>query len=146
MRIAGMRLNLMWIGAAIAVALLAIFFFAGHNTPSATAEEFLEDLAHGDSAKLVDVTYVKSGDKAALQKAYEFATQEAGKNYSFLWRIKDEREADANTASVQISVVRNPKRIGSYEENFEIPLIRQNGKWLVDVASISSLLYPALPK
>ena len=135
----------MWFGAAAVVILLAFFFFAGRNTPTATAEEFMEALAKGDYVKLADISYTHGSDKQTLENEYKFATQEAGKNYSFIWRIKDEREADANTASVQISMMRNARRGTSYEENFEIPLIKQDGKWLVDVASINTLMYPALP-
>src|SRR5580658_4325686 len=116
MRFAGLRVNLMWLGAAIAVLLVAIFFFAGRGSPTATAEDFMEDLAKGDSGKLTDITFVRSGNKESMRRAYEFATQEAGKNYSFVWRIKDERQADANTASVQLSVVRNARSAASYEE------------------------------
>ena len=146
MRLAGMRLNLMWLGVAMAVILVAIFVFAGRGSPTSTAVEFMEALARGDSAKLTDLTYNRSGDKEGMQKAYDFATHEAGKNYSFLWRVKDEHQADANTASVQLSVIRNATRGSSFEENFEIQLIRQDGKWLVDVAAINDLLYPALPR
>jgi uncharacterized membrane protein YvbJ len=146
MRFAGIRVNLMWLAAAVAVVLVAIFFFAGRGSPTATAEEFMTALGHGDDAKLTELTYIRTGDKDAMEKAYEFATNEAGKNYSFLWRIRDERQADANTASVQISVMRNARNPTSYEENFEIPLVRKDGKWLVDVAGINDLMYPALPR
>jgi uncharacterized membrane protein YvbJ len=146
MRFAGLRVNLMWLGLAIAVVLVAIFFFAGQGSPSSTAEDFMEALGHGDTAKLVDITYVRNGDKEALRKAYDFATHEAGKNYSFYWTIKDEHQADPNTASVQLSVRRNARRMSSFDENFEIPLVRQDGKWLVDVAGINTLMYPALPR
>ena len=146
MRFAGMRVNLMWLGAAIAVVLAAIFFFAGHGGPTSTAEEFMQDLAKGDVAGLTDISYVRGSDKEALRKAYEFSTQEAGKNYSFMWRVKNESQADPNTASVQLAVIRNARSQASYEENFEIPLVRQNGKWLVDVGGVNALLYPALPR
>ena len=146
MRFAGMRLNLMWLAAAIAVALVGIFFFAGRGSPTSTAEDFMESLGHGDSAKLTELTYIRSGDQETMRLAYDRATHEAGLNYSFLWRVKDEHQADANTATVQLSVIRNAQRQGSYDENFEIPLVRKDGKWLVDVAGINDLLYPDLPR
>ncbi|MHB8637023.1 MAG: hypothetical protein ACYC96_11200 [Fimbriimonadaceae bacterium] len=132
--------------AAIAVVLAGLFFFAGRNSPSATAEQFMDALGRGDAKELTDVSYARNGDKAALLKAFEFATQDAGKNYSFLWRIKDSRQADARTASVQLAVIRNARSSSSFEENFEIPLVRQGGRWLVDVAGINDLMYPALPR
>jgi len=145
MRVAGMRLNLMWLGVAMALILVAIFVFAGRGSPTSTAQEFMEALARGDTAKLTDLTYIRNGDKEAMRKGYDFATHEAGQNYSFLWRVKDEHQADANDASVQLSVIRNARGMASFEENFEIPLVRQDGKWLVDVGGINDLLYPALP-
>src|SRR5271155_5357929 len=98
MRLASMRINLMWVGLAMAAILIAFFVFAGRGSPTATANDYIEALGRGDVAKLTELTYVRSGDRDAMMKGYEFSTQEAGKNYSFLWRVKDEHQADANTA------------------------------------------------
>lgn len=146
MRFAGIKAKFLYLGAAIALVLVVAFFMLGRATPSATAEEYLEALARGDANRLTELSFTHSGTKEQLLDAYKFATEQAGKNYSFIWRIKDEREADANTAAVQISVMRNANRATSYEENFEIPLAKKDGKWLVDVGDINDQMYPALPR
>jgi hypothetical protein len=145
MRIAG-RINLMLLGVVIVVGLIAVFLFAGRGGPTETANKFMIALSRGDVDDLMKLTFVRNGEDAAMRKDYEFATQEASRYYTFIWRVKDEKQANDNTASVQLSVIRNVVRPGSFEENFEIPLVRTDGKWLVDVVSINGDLYPALPR
>ncbi len=63
-----------------------------------------------------------------------------------LYSIRSERIVDSNDAAVSLSVWRNYFSGISYDEKFELPMIKQEGKWLVDVRGINREMFPALPR
>lgn len=145
MRIAG-RINFMLLGVVAVVVLGVVLVFAGRNGPTDTANQFMMALAKGNVDKLMDVTFIRDGDKEAMRKQYDFATKVASPYYTFTWVVRGEKDANDTTASVQLSVWRNAMKNGTYAENFEIPVVKSNGRWLVDVAGINVEMYPALPR
>ncbi len=47
---------------------------------------------------------------------------------------------------VRMMVIRNAERDGAYEEKFELPLVKKDGKWKVEVLGLDRRLYPGLPR
>ncbi len=124
------------------VALVFLILFNG-NSPTEAANQFLSALAAGNDKELMALSWY-DGDRSKLQKEWDFATQVAGKYYSFTWSpITAKRSGDS--ANVEINITKNARKFGSYQEQTAIPLVRKDGKWLVDVKSIDRKMYPDLP-
>lgn len=139
-------MNLVYLGLAIIVVMISIFLFLGRGSPEEVTNQFMTALAKGDVDKLVDLTYDRGGDKAELRKEWEFATHDAGKYYAFRWRVISEAQSSDTEANVELGVFRNALNRGAYEERFGVALLKQNGKWKVDVLALNRQMYPALPR
>ncbi len=124
--------------------LLLVVFLIPTSSPNTAANSFMSALADGDIEKLLLFSYY-NGDREKLRKQWEFSVNEAGKYYVFRWRNVGVKEADDQTAAVKLMVQRNygPE---SYDEKFDLPMVKVDGKWLVDVASVSRALFPAIPR
>jgi hypothetical protein len=70
----------------------------------------------------------------------------AGKDYSFRWSITGEMQTDDNDGTVRLQVERNFGSGASYPENFQLPMVKVNGQWKVEVNGISREMYPGLPQ
>lgn len=128
-----------------AIAIISLLFFSKQG-PEAVASEFMHALAKGDVDRLVELSYYSSGSKEQLRRKWEFSTQVAGKHLPFTFKIKHTKIADERTASVNMDYIKNTRDPSAYEEAYSLPMVKENGRWLVDVASISRTMYPALPK
>jgi hypothetical protein len=127
------------------LAIIVLLTMSKEN-PETVASKFLSALAIGDDEKLTELSYYPNGSKDELKRQWQFATKVAAKNYMFFWKIKFTTVADADTASVALEYTRNSLSPASYGENFQLPMVRDKGRWLVDVRSISREMYPALPR
>ena len=133
------------IASGIGIAALLIITPPG---PSTAAAQFMEALAKGDTKALTELTLPKGKSKEQVQQDWEFTTQKASKYYRFVYQLKDSSTPSPNLGSVKLDVVRNAGMPTSlnYEEHFELGLEKVDGKWLVDVQSISREMYPFLPR
>lgn len=133
------------IGIAGVLAIVVLMFFS-REAPESVASKFMSALAMGDSERLTELSYFPNQSKEELKKQWDFSTKVAGKNYLFVWKIKYAKQADDKTASVALDFTRNAASSMSYPENFQLPLVNDNGRWLVDVRSLSREMYPAMPR
>jgi len=132
-------------GASILV-LLGLILLA-KPSPTSIANGFLVALAKGDVAKLTDMTYLGSdSDKESIRKKWDYATTVVSPHYRFVWKTVGESIPDDSSASVRIQLIRNIGSPAAFEEKYEIPLVKQDGKWLVDVRAINRDVYPGLPR
>jgi hypothetical protein len=145
MRTAG-RVNIVLVGAIVAIVMIGSVLFMGRQSINAVASKFMSALATHDVNTLTDMTFLNGRSKEEVRKQWDFAVNDAGKHYVFAWRITSSKEADPKTASVTLQVLRNAMSQTSYEEKFDLPLVKEDGNWKVDVSAISRDLFPALPQ
>ncbi|MFQ3587076.1 MAG: hypothetical protein SNJ74_02280 [Fimbriimonadaceae bacterium] len=138
------KVHIIPILAAAGIILLAGLLFLARESPVSAADRFLVALAKGDVDQLMDLSYY-AGDREELRRQWEFATQEAGKYYRFRYKIRFAREV-GDTAAVSLEFERDALSGASFPENRQIPMVRDGGRWKVDVAAITRDLYPALPR
>lgn len=138
------KVHIIPILAAAGIVLLAVLLFLARESPISAADRFLVALGRGDVDTLMELSYF-AGDKEDLRRQWEFATQEAGKYYRFRYKIRFAREV-GDTAAVSIEFERDAMSGASFPENRQIPMVRENGRWKVDVAAVTRDLYPALPR
>jgi hypothetical protein len=127
------------------VVVIAILFFLGRSSPMSVAGDFMLALAKADTKKLADLSYMQGLETAEIEKKWDFTVNTAAPHYRFIWRVLGSTQASDEIATVKLELVRN---LGpsSYPENFEIPMVKKSGKWLVDVRSINREFFPALPR
>jgi len=141
------RVNWLILVGVVVCALIAGLFLMGRNSPTSVAGDFMVALAEGNSEKLTDMTYMDGVPKEEIRKKWDFATKEAGPHYRFIWLLGSESISGPDHASVSMKMVRNAGTDPmTYEEKFELPMVKVKGTWLVDVAAIQRDMYPALPR
>lgn len=122
------------------------FLLFNQESPDSAGAKFMFALAKGDSAKLTDLSYISGASKEDIKKQWDYATKVAAPHYLFAFRLNGSSQSSPDEASVKVMMFRNVGDPGSYEEKFELPMVRKEGRWLVDVAGINRGLYPALPR
>jgi predicted outer membrane protein len=139
------RVSLVLIAAlAIVAAVVALFMLAG-DSPSGVAGRFLSALAKGDTKTLAELSYMEGLSQSEIESKWK-ATHDSSKYWVFAYAIKDVKEQDANNATVNLDWVKDIAGVSPEEGKAELPMVKREGKWLVDVRAISRNLYPFLPQ
>ncbi len=129
---------------ALVSAVIALFLLAGES-PSGVAGKFLTALAKGDTKTLTALSYMGELPPDKVEAEWK-KTYEASKYWVFAFGITDSIEQDSNNATVKMQFVKNASSPSAYDEKYELPLVKKDGKWLVDVRGISRDMYPSLPR
>lgn len=127
------------IAGALALGILMLF---SKESPQTACNRFLDALASGNVDTLVETSYYE-GSKEDLRASWKYAT-DVGQHYLFHWETVSVKEHDENSAAVLSQIERNfgPS---SYPEKIDIPMVKVDGRWKVDVRGLFRGLYPALP-
>lgn len=144
------KINLLTLGAIVMVAMIGGSFFLAKEDPSNVGSQFMDALARHDVDRLTALSYVGKDDPAAVEaekkrfhEAWDFCVNTAGQHFLFTWKISNSTIATDNHASVTVMVTKAGP--AAYEEKYELPMEKENGKWVVDVGSISREMFPGLP-
>lgn len=140
-----LRLDVLFVFLAIFVLGALAIYVLQQQTPEEAAEEFLQALAKKDIDKLVQISYLES-PTAPLREQWDYCVNHAAKNYIFLWDYVGSQRIDEEHAAVKVEFMVFHGIEPSYEEPIELPLILHEGKWKVDLNSLSRKFFPALPK
>lgn len=132
----------------VAIALIGMgtyFFVMAGASPASVANDFMIALAKGDAKGLAKLGYMAGMTPEQEEKIWA-QTIERGEYYRFGWHIKSASEANEEKASVVMDFMKNADLPGGYPEDFQLPMVKVDGKWKVDVHGIPRELYPALPR
>jgi len=129
---------------ALVAAVVVLFLMAGES-PSGIAGRFLTALANGDTKTVSELSYMEGKTQDQIKAEWD-KTYEVSKYWHFAWEIQDTNEQDQNNAAVRLEWVKKANSPSSYAEKYELPLVKKDGHWKVDVRGISREMYPALPR
>jgi hypothetical protein len=129
---------------ALVAAVLGLFLFAGES-PSGVAGKFLTALAKGDSKTLAELSYMEGLTTEQVEQRWK-ETHEVSKHWVFSYQIKDTKEQNATNTTVVLDWIKNAVNPSAYAEKFELPMVKRDGKWKVDVRGLSREMYPSLPR
>lgn len=132
------------VAAAIVVGIVALFLMAG-DAPSGVAGRFLTALARGDTKTLTELSYMEGLTDQQIEAKWK-ETHESSKYWMFAYAIKDVKDQDANNATVTLTWLKDASGTAPSEEKAELPMVRKDGKWKVDVRGMSRGMYPFLPQ
>ena len=140
------RISLLALVVIVGLVLVGFILLFGQESLTSVGARFMTALAKGDVDTLTKMSSLGDEPEDQIRKQWVFACNTAGKHYAFLWRITSSMEQERDKiGSVQMQVTRNAMSPGGYDEGFQLPLIKKDGQWKVDVGSISRQMYPALP-
>lgn len=129
----------------VVASIIAIIATAGES-PTTAAAIFMSAMSKGDIKTLTERSYFNPHrEPAEVEKDWK-KTINLGKYYAFIWKVDSDARPTPDRATVKMTVMRDVNKGNSYEEQFSLDMIKVNGKWLVDVRSISRQLYPGLPR
>lgn len=140
------RISLLGIFGILCVALFIALFAFGKESLTSVGSRFMSALGKGDVDTLTSMTYLGNSTPEEVRKQWDFAVNHAGKYYNFHYRITSAAASDDKTAAVNMQLMKNSDQPGSYEEAFEIPLVKVGDEWKVDVRGMSTEIYPGLPE
>lgn len=134
----------------LVIAIVFVVFVVGlllvpSHSPTAAAGEFMIALAKGDTKKLAELSYIQDRSPDELRKEWD-ETMAASKHFRFQWNIRNTSQASEDEASVIMDYTKNFGAGGDYSENTQLPMIRKNGKWMVDLRSLNRGVFPFLPR
>lgn len=139
------RAHWLTIAGILSVFVVAGLFFFGKDAATTTAADFMSALAKGDVETLTELSLFPGATKEELKEKWRYTVKEVGPHYFFAWNIVAVTRSDENNAAARMKVIRNLDR-GGYEENIQLPMVKENGEWKVDVRAINRALYPGLPR
>lgn len=140
------RANWLVVLGLIGVVVIVVLFLIGGRSATSVAAEFMSALGKHDVAKLTELSYMDGDTPEQVRKKWEYTTQVAAPYYRFKWQFLGESSAAPDTSAVRLWVWRDAQSPASYEEKFEIPMVKVDGKWKVDVRGLNRLMYPGLPR
>lgn len=133
----------------VGIACLLLIFplmCASTRGPEYTAAEFMTALGKADVDKLAQTSIIGSASPERTRELWK-QTLERGQHYLFTFRVGASTQNTPDTAVVELWLRRNLQlKMGQEEEKFQLPLIKQNNAWKVDVQSMDRNIYPALPR
>jgi hypothetical protein len=140
------RVNLLFLALIGVIGLVAVIFFVRQDSMGGAGTRFLTALAKHDVNTLTELTYLDKRDPEQVRKQWDFAVNEAAKHYRFLWVVDNSTQADADNGALQLRVWRNLDSPSTYDERFQLPMAKEDGKWKVVVSGISREMFPGLPR
>ncbi len=128
----------------LGILVVAAIALSGGESASMVATQFMSGLAVGDLETVLRTSTISDMDAETQRKVWKDSL-ERGRYYRFRWKYTAESPQSADATSILLAVERNVA-MSSYDENFQIPCRKIDGKWKVDVRSLSRQLYPFLPR
>jgi len=132
------------IAIALVAAVIVLFLMAG-DSASGVAARFLTALQKGDTKTLAELSYMEGLSPDQVQKKWD-ETYAVTKYWQFNWRVTDTKEQDSDNASVNLMWTKDMGSPSAYEDKAELPMLKKDGKWKIDVRAISREMYPDLPR
>lgn len=117
-----------------------------NDGPQQAGGRFMDALARQDEKALSQLSHVSGQTPEQMEQRWKGLVEGPAKYYRFYWKIVTTTQASPESASVQMMVERDQGAASSFEEKFELPMIKVEGKWKVDLRRVDRRLYPFLPR
>ncbi|MBA3725209.1 MAG: hypothetical protein H0W86_01850 [Armatimonadetes bacterium] len=139
------RMNLIVVLGIAGLAAILLLLTLTQQSPQEATNEFMEALATKNVNRLAEMSYLES-PRTPLKEQWDVAVNERAKNFVFIWHFESSRQPSPEEAVVRLTLVefRGPEPKDS--EPYEIPLLKRDGQWKVDLASLTRKFFPALPR
>lgn len=140
------RVNWLVLLACIGLVLIVGLMMLSGGSAASTAQEFMLALQRRDVDKLTELSNVAPAQKEKLHKQWDFCINTATPTYNFRWQFQYTQSTGPDSEVAMIKMWKSADAPGSYDELFQIPLVKIDGTWKVDVYRMSAKFYPAIPR
>jgi len=140
------RISLLALGSLFCVIVVSALLLFSRESPSAAGDRFMAALINHDVDGLTKMSMMKGASEDDIRKQWDFSVNTAEKYYRFAYRIAGAAQSSDTTASVKVFVAKDADHPGAYEELMEVPLVKVNDEWKVDVRALSRDFFPCLPR
>lgn len=139
------RINFIVLFGVLGLAAIGIILLLSERSPESAAETFMVALAKHDVKTLAEMSYLE-GASAPLENLWRDCVENKAKNYVFMWNWEGFRREGADEAVGRITITEFKGPVSDDNETVELPLVKRDGKWKVDLASLSRKFFPCLPR
>lgn len=138
------RINLIIVFGLFGLLAIAGLLFFAKASPESAAIEFMDALARKDVDRLVQLSFLESSNKP-LKEQWDECVNKYAKHFNFVWEIENSIRNSGDRATVRVEYYKFQGPAAGLEGPFELPLVEKDGKWRVDLSSLSKEFFPALP-
>jgi hypothetical protein len=131
---------------AFVAGLVVMALTTGGETPMAVGGKFMSALAAGDAAKLAALSHAEGVSQEELEEQWRYTMDVAAPHFKFTYAIKGESITTDRDAIVWMMYAKDAGSSSAYEERFELPLVKTDEGWRVDVYSLNRDMFPGLPR
>ncbi len=140
------RASLVAVAGAVGIIIILGFIVSSGDSPGTVGARFMAALVNKDSQTLTDLSDLQGRSADEVKKEWDRTLHDA-EHYRFKYRIVSAEEPGPDQAVVRVAVERNYNPNGtSYEENFQLPLKKESGKWKVQTFATNRQMYPFWPR
>ncbi len=136
------KIHWMYAVGLLGILVIVAFFFRMGETPSSAGTKFMDALARGDAKTLTELSYAEGEPAESVQKKWEYTLAYPAKHYVFRWQTKADQGINAEQATYIVDLDRQ----AGYLEPFEIPMVKDQGRWKVDLYQLDRTMFPGLPR
>lgn len=140
------RVSLLGILGLASFVLIGALLFLSRESLNSVGGRFMSALAKGDVDTLTKMSFLGKRTPEEIRNMWKFTVGTSGKYYNFRYRITSSRQADQNSGTVTMMFTKDADSPSAFEEKRELPLVKVNDDWKVDVANMSRDIYPGLPR
>ena len=125
---------------------IGVMAVSSGESPSSAAARFMQGLVDMDEQTLADLSYGEGTSNEQFREKWDYTMHVVAPYFQFSYEVKDETKQGDDRAVVTLLYVRNAGSSGTYEENFQLPMIKTEDGWKVEVYSINRDMFPGLPR
>jgi len=140
------RISLLALGSLVCIVFVAGLMIFSRESAASAGTRFMVALQDHDVNTLTKMSMMQGASEPDIRKQWDFAVNTAEKYYQFGFRVEGASQASDNTASVKVRIIKDIDKPGSYDVLSELPMVKVNNDWKVDVRSISRDFYNCLPR
>ena len=131
---------------AVFIGATILVVFANGDSPDAAAAKFMDGLVRGDVDELVQVSDMGDESPEQVRKEWDFTIHEVAPYYHFKYFINGTTMNGSKDAVANVTMDRNYGKPASYDEQMQIPMVKDGDIWKVDVRSLNREFFPGLPE
>lgn len=128
------------IGAVAALSGIVVFSRTG-DSPESAITQFLTALATKDRATLTARSFLPGNTPEELQKKWD-ETCRLTEYFVFQWHYKGAQTQTEKTAVAKVNMFGR----GAVDQDFNVSMVKQDGKWKVDLSILDRKFFPSLPR
>jgi hypothetical protein len=125
---------------------LGVMALSTSENPATAGARFMAALARGDYKTLAELSYGDGVSREEFEKEWQYTMEVAAPHYQFNYEIRGESQTTPTSAVVKMMYTRNAGAAGSYEEPYQLPMVKTEDGWKVDVFSLDRDMFPGLPR